>query len=185
MKKILILPLLLGLGVIAGCGRSADSPATVTVVQTVADNQVPSIYPQADYPGDPGTTDYPQGQPATVGSHTETVTNVVYPYTPAQTSSNHPKSSGGRFILVTIKITNSSDHEIDYNPFLYKLEDSQNGQSDHVSLTGIDRPLSSGTLAVGKEVVGSMVFEVVGGAEPTALLADQGHKYPPTRFKLP
>lgn len=69
-------------------------------------------------------------------------------------------ASGKVFVIVKIKIENTSSEKIEYNVYDWKMRNSQ-GQEDDEAFTTIDSNtnLSSGTLAVGGKKEGTIVFE--------------------------
>lgn len=70
-----------------------------------------------------------------------------------------PKS-GKEFVIVTIKIVNSSKKTIDYNPLDFQVQNSQ-GQIDSYTFTTVDNDtaLSYGDLAAGGTVTGTIAYE--------------------------
>src|SRR5690625_3519993 len=67
---------------------------------------------------------------------------------------------GNEFVIVHVAIENNGDKEISYNPFNFKMQNS-NGQIEDQAFTTIDNDtsLSSGDLAPGGNVSGSVAFE--------------------------
>lgn len=67
---------------------------------------------------------------------------------------------GMEFVIVTINIKNNSDKKISYNPLDYKMQNSK-GQITDMTFTTVDSKtaLSSGELAAGGEVEGTVTFE--------------------------
>lgn len=67
---------------------------------------------------------------------------------------------GHEYVIVTVNIENSSDKEVSYNPFDFKMQNS-NGQIESKAFTIIDNDtaLSSGDLASGGNVSGTITFE--------------------------
>lgn len=67
---------------------------------------------------------------------------------------------GKEYVIVTVNITNNSDDKISYNQFDFKMKNSQ-GQIEEPALSIIDNDtsLSSGELAAGGNVSGTIVFE--------------------------
>jgi hypothetical protein len=125
--------------------------------------------------------EYQKGEVATVGSHTITVTGIVAPYPML----SYTPRLGYQFVKVTIKITNTSNQPYNFNPSDYKLEDSRKVQNEAGPESySSEEPLTSGTLASGGEVVGSMVYEIPTSSLPQALLAYAGYNNPPVRLKL-
>jgi hypothetical protein len=72
---------------------------------------------------------------------------------------DQPKN-GMEYVIITINIKNSSDDKISYNPFDFKVQNS-NGQITDIAFTIVDTEtaLESGELAVGGEVEGTITFE--------------------------
>lgn len=72
---------------------------------------------------------------------------------------DRPKE-GKEYIIVTVNITNSSDDVISYNPYDFKMQNSQ-GQIEDQAFTIIDSDtsLSSGELAEGGNISGTITFE--------------------------
>lgn len=69
-------------------------------------------------------------------------------------------SEGNEFVIVHVSIENNGDDEISYNPYNFKMKNS-NGQIEDQGLLMIDNDtaLSSGELAPGGNVSGSLSFE--------------------------
>lgn len=69
-------------------------------------------------------------------------------------------SEGKEYVIVHVSIENNSDKEISYNPFNFKMKNS-NGQIETQSFTMVDSDtsLSSGDLAPGGNVSGTIAFE--------------------------
>lgn len=67
---------------------------------------------------------------------------------------------GNEFVVVHVAIENNGDKEISYNPLNFKMQNS-NGQIESQVFTTInnDTSLSSGKLAPGGNVTGSIAFE--------------------------
>ena len=71
---------------------------------------------------------------------------------------NTPKS-GKEYVIVNVTIRNLGKDEVSYNPFDFKVQDA-NGAQESETFATLDDSLSSGTLAPGGKVTGSMPFEV-------------------------
>lgn len=69
-------------------------------------------------------------------------------------------AEGNEFVIVHVSIENNGDDEISYNPFNFKMKNS-NGQIEDQGLIIIDSDtsLSSGDLAPGGNVSGTLSFE--------------------------
>jgi len=84
------------------------------------------------------------------------VTNVKY----SNGTSWDKPAKGKNFVIVTIKIENTSNEKLSYNVYDWKMKNSQ-GQEDEETFTTIDNDtnLHSGTLSVGGKKEGTIVFE--------------------------
>ncbi len=69
-------------------------------------------------------------------------------------------ADGKEYVIITLSIHNTSDEKISYNPFDWKMENS-NGQveSQTFVLFDSDTSLSSGELKTGGKVEGTIIFE--------------------------
>lgn len=67
---------------------------------------------------------------------------------------------GYEYVIVSVKIENKSDKKISYNPYDWKMENS-NGQEETTTFTTVDSDtaLSSGDLNAGGVVEGTLAFE--------------------------
>ena len=67
---------------------------------------------------------------------------------------------GMEFVIVSLKIKNNSSGKVTYNPFDFKMQNSK-GQIIAMTFTTVDQKtaLSSGELASGGEVEGTVAFE--------------------------
>lgn len=70
--------------------------------------------------------------------------------------------AGKEYIVVNVTIRNGGTSEISYNPFDFKVQNSNGAQEDQ-SFAVLDDPLRSGTLIGGGNVTGSIPFEVTQG----------------------
>lgn len=70
-----------------------------------------------------------------------------------------PKS-GNEFVIVKVTIENAGKSEISYNPFDFKIQNSQGQITDYAFTTvNQDTALQSGDLAPGGKVSGTLAFE--------------------------
>jgi archaellum component FlaG (FlaF/FlaG flagellin family) len=67
--------------------------------------------------------------------------------------------SGKEYVILNVTIKNLGKDEVSYNPFDFKVQDA-NGAQEGTTYVSLDDNLSSGTLAPGGKVTGSMAFEV-------------------------
>ncbi|OGK41025.1 hypothetical protein A3A46_03690, partial [Candidatus Roizmanbacteria bacterium RIFCSPLOWO2_01_FULL_37_13] len=70
--------------------------------------------------------------------------------------------AGKEYIVVNVTIKNGGTSEISYNPFDFKVQNSNGAQEDQ-SFAVLDDPLRLGTLIGGGNVTGSIPFEVTQG----------------------
>lgn len=77
--------------------------------------------------------------------------------------------SGKEFVVVNVTIRNNGKDEVSYNPFDFKLQDS-NGAQESQTFGVLDDALNSGTLASGGKVTGSIPFEAPKGDKGLNLL---------------
>ena len=67
---------------------------------------------------------------------------------------------GMEYVIVTINIQNNSDDKISYNPFDFKIQNSDGQITDMAfSIVDTDTSLESGELAIGGQVEGTVAFE--------------------------
>jgi hypothetical protein len=68
---------------------------------------------------------------------------------------------GMEFVIVTVNIKNNSQDKVSYNPLYFKMQNSKGQITDPAIVTTVDSKtaLSSGELATGGEVEGTIVFE--------------------------
>ena len=85
-----------------------------------------------------------------------TVTNVEK----TRGSEYDTAKEGYEYVIVSIKIENKSEEKITYNPYDWKMENS-NGQEEEITFTTTDSDteLSSGNLNAGGVVEGTLAFE--------------------------
>jgi hypothetical protein len=100
------------------------------------------------------------GEKVQLGDNVLTVTNVEKS---AGSDFDQPKD-GNEFVIVTVEINNAGDENISYNPFDFKMANSQ-GQIVDQAFTTInnDTSLQSGELAGGGKVSGTIAFEQPAG----------------------
>jgi len=75
------------------------------------------------------------------------------------TEFDKPKE-GMEYVIVSVTIENNSDKELSYNPFDFKMQNSQGQIVDQAfTIVNSDTSLSSGDLAPGGSVSGTIAFE--------------------------
>lgn len=101
-------------------------------------------------------TEYNQGEEAMLGKGAITVTKVEKSQ---GTQWDKPKS-GKEFVIVYLTIENKGNSNLSYNPFYFKIQNSQ-GQQESMTFTTVDQDtsLQSGELIPGGKVSGTIVFE--------------------------
>ncbi len=101
-------------------------------------------------------TEYNQGEEAILGDGAITVTKVER----SQGGQFDKPASGKEYVIVHVKITNKGKDNLSYNPFYFKMQNSQ-GQQESTTFTTIDQDtaLNSGELIPGGTVEGTLVFE--------------------------
>lgn len=101
-------------------------------------------------------TEFSQSETVSFKDVDFTVTNVK------KTAGNELDTAkeGHEYVIVTIKIENKSDKKISYNPFDWKMENSNGQEVDGAfTITDNDTALNSGDLNAGGMVEGSLAFE--------------------------
>lgn len=101
-------------------------------------------------------TEYNQGEEAILGKGAITVTKVEKSQ---GTQWDKPKS-GKEFVIVYLTVENKGNSNLSYNPFYFKMQNSQ-GQQESMTFTTIDQDtaLQSGELIPGGKVSGTITFE--------------------------
>lgn len=101
-------------------------------------------------------TEYNKGEEAILGNGAITVTNVEK----SQGGTYDKPNSGKEFVIVYVTITNKGTSNLSYNPYYFKMQNS-NGQQEDITFTSIDQDtsLSSGELIPGGVVSGTLSFE--------------------------
>lgn len=101
-------------------------------------------------------TEYNQGEEAILGKGAITVTKVEKSQ---GTQWDKPKS-GKEFVIVHLTIENKGNSNLSYNPFYFKMQNSQ-GQQESMTFTTVDQDtsLQSGELIPGGKVSGTIAFE--------------------------
>lgn len=101
-------------------------------------------------------TEFGINDPATYKDTKLTVTNVE-----KSSGSNFDKPKDGmEFVIVTVEYENTGNDRISYNPYDFEMQNSQ-GQinSQTFSIANSETALSSGDLAAGGKVSGTIIFE--------------------------
>ena len=149
MKKSITLLLALAMVfALSACGNSS-TPSSTASGAAASDA---SASPKAD-----ANTVYAIGQAANVDGCEMTVTKVEKS---AGSEYDKPQNAANEFVIVTVSIKNSGKNNLSYNPFYFKMQNSQ-GQITDTTYTSADEgtALNSGELAPGGSVSGTVAFE--------------------------
>lgn len=113
------------------------------------------------------TLEYNQGEAATLGEAVIKVTKVEK----SQGNDWNKPKSGKEFVIITVSIENKGSGKLSYNPYNFKLQNSQ-GQQESMTFTTInnDTALSSGELVANGKVSGTIAFETTKGDKGLALI---------------
>lgn len=101
-------------------------------------------------------TEYNKGEEAILGNGAITVTKVEK----SKGNDWDKPKSGKEFVIVSVTIENKGDSNLSYNPFDFKMQNSQ-GQQEEMTFSTIDQDtaLQSGELIPGGKVSGTIIFE--------------------------
>ncbi len=113
------------------------------------------------------TLEYNQGDVATLGDSAVKVTKVEK----SQGNDWDKPKSGKEFVIITVSIENKGKNKLSYNPYDFKLQNSQ-GQQESIAFTTTnnDTALSSGELVAGGKVSGTIAFETTKGDKGLSLI---------------
>jgi hypothetical protein len=128
-----------------------DEPKKVADSQAVSNNKSGNSEPAV-----PEKTEFKLGESIQLKDNKLTVTKVTKS---AGTEFDKPKA-GNEFVIVTLTVENAGKENISYNPFDFKMTNSQ-GQITDAAFTVVntDTALQSGELAAGGKVSGTIAFE--------------------------
>ena len=113
-------------------------------------------------------TEFAVGETATFSNKSITVTDVQRNYDTGNQFAQ--PESGKEFVIVTLSIANESDSTLTFNPYEFKMQDS-NGVQLNESFTALSEgKLNSGSLAKGGKVTGKLAYEVPAGDAGLKLL---------------
>lgn len=112
-------------------------------------------------------TEYNKGEEAILGDSAIIVTKVEK----SQGSQWDKPSSGKEYVIVSISIENKGKKNITYNPYDFKIQNSQ-GQQENITFTTIDNDtaLHTGELIPGGKINGTVTFEQPKGDEGLVLI---------------
>lgn len=111
--------------------------------------------------------EYNQGETGMLGDGAVTVTKVKR----SQGNDWNKPQTGKEYIIVTVEIENKGAKNLSYNPWYFKLQNS-NGQQESMTFTTIDSDTSlrSGELISGGKVSGTITFETTKGDKGLSLI---------------
>ena len=96
-------------------------------------------------------------------NETADVDGIKYTVTGVERSAgfsyNTPESGKRSNVIVSVTIENASDEKIDYNPYYFKMLNSQGQEESTTFVVDLENELNSGDLAVGGTVSGKLCFE--------------------------
>ena len=112
--------------------------------------------------------EYNQGEEAILGNGAITITNVER----LQGGKYSKPKAGKEYVVVSLKIENKGKENLSYNPYYFKMQNSQ-GQQESCTFTmdiNEDTQLNSGELIPGGSIEGTLVFEEPKGDAGLALI---------------
>lgn len=137
--------------------EGAEGERTVYVQSDVDSENVSEDEPEEVEPEDEEEqTEFTVGEPIDFEDRIVEVTDVEY----SNGNDFDKPSEGKEYVIVTVSITNNSDEEVSYGSYHFKMRNS-NGQIEDQSFTIVDSDtaLSTGDLAAGGNVTGTLAFE--------------------------
>jgi hypothetical protein len=145
---------------IAGGGGEEEETATKGSSVTAETSTTENTTNQEETKTEPAKEEYAVGEQVQLGDNLLTVTKVDKS---AGGDFDKPKD-GHEYVIVTVEINNAGDENISYNPFDFKMSNSQ-GQIVDQAFTTVDTntALQSGELAPGGKVSGTIAFEQPAG----------------------
>ncbi len=139
--------------------KVADEPAPSTISdETKTTDSKTEVTPEVK-------SEFAVGEAIQMKDYILTVNEV----TKAPSKGYSTPKSGNEYVFVNVTIQNTGDKESPYNPFDFKIQDS-NGNQTTDTFVSIDDNLSSGTLASGGKVTGSLAFEAPKGDKGLKLI---------------
>lgn len=141
---LIVIIIILVVGILASCGSEDNEPKSEKNDNKVSTTQEPT------------KTDFSMSETVTLKNIKFTVTNV----TKSEGNEWDNPAEGKEFVIVTLKIENTSNETYSYNAFDWKMQNSQ-GQIDDETFSTInnDTSLNSGDLAAGGVKEGTLIFE--------------------------
>ncbi len=128
----------------------------VIVIASAGASEVNTADSTSAYASKNEKTEYNQGEEAVLGNGAITVTKVEK----SQGSQFDKPKTGKEFVIVHVTIENKGNSNLSYNPYYFKMQNSQ-GQQESTTFTTIDKDtaLHSGELIPGGKISGTITFE--------------------------
>lgn len=132
----------------SGCTKSNTIVEEATKKPSAGGEQTPTAQPQ--------NTVYKVGDSIKLGNNKLTVNEVVK----SQGSEYDKPKSGNEYVIVKVTVENAGDSNISYNPYDFKVQNSQGQLTDQaITIINQDTALPSGELVPGGKVTGTIAFE--------------------------
>jgi len=149
LTVIIVLVIIGAFGASGGDKTKTDNPSTSTAIneETKVKDAKAEVTPEAK-------TEFAVGEAIQMEDYALTVNKV----TKAASKGYSTPKTGNEYVFVNVTVQNTGDKEVSYNPFDFKIQDS-NGNQTTDTFVSLDDRLSSGTLASGGKVTGSLSFE--------------------------
>lgn len=144
-------------GIASGGGEEEATPKKVDSKAKVAEAAAtPDKKKEEAKKEEPKKEVFSVGEAVQLGKNVLTVTKVEK----SNGTEFDTPQQGKEYIIVTVQIQNAGDQNISYNPFDFKMANSQ-GQIEDMGFTTVDSDtsLQSGELAPGGSVSGTIAFE--------------------------
>lgn len=113
-------------------------------------------------------TEFKVGETATFDDKSITVADIQRNYDTGNQFAQ--PESGKEFVIVTVDIVNNGTSTLDYNPYEFKMQDSNGVQQNESLMALSEGKLNSGSLAKGGKVTGKLAYEVPKGDAGLKLL---------------
>lgn len=145
---------------IAGGSGEEEETASKVKSDTAETSATEKTTKQEETETEPAKEEFAVGEQVQLGDNVLTVTKVEKS---VGGDFDQPKD-GHEYVIVTVEINNAGDENISYNPFDFKISNSQ-GQIVDQAFTTVDTntALQSGELAPGGKVSGTIAFEQPAG----------------------
>lgn len=134
--------------IFTGCGAPSSTSASVVSNASSKSSSSPS----------PANKIYNVGETLKIDDTEMTVTKVDK--SQGTNDFDKPDKPNNEFVIVTVSIKNDGKDQLSYNPYYFKMQNSQ-GQIIDSTYTDVDQStrLNSGNLAAGGSITGTVTFE--------------------------